>query len=305
MNMPAFSVIICTHNPRPDYLRRVLDALKAQTLPKEQWELLIIDNGSKERLAGAWDLSWHPGVRHVREDELGLTPARLRGIKESVGELLMFVDDDNVLRTDYLAVALQTMRENPLIGVLGAGRILPEFEVEPAPETRPFLNSLALRCEPRALYSNEITVRTRALPYGAGLCIRRRFAFLYLDSCATRAMGTSLDRKGNDLLSGGDIDLALHACREGCIAAVLPSLEVMHLIPAIRLEGDYLVRLAKGHAVADYHLARLWNWNAGDSENPVIKRLRHWKVRFRLKGLARKIFGAESKGVEEARKCWR
>ena len=45
--MISISAIICTHNPRPDYLRRVLDALKAQTLPKEQWELLLIDNASK------------------------------------------------------------------------------------------------------------------------------------------------------------------------------------------------------------------------------------------------------------------
>src|ERR1022692_4717847 len=97
-----FSVIICTHNPRPDYLRRTLDALKAQTLPKEQWELLLIDNASKEPLADTWDLSWHPQARHIREEALGLTRARLCGISQSKGELLVFVDDDNVLSADYL-----------------------------------------------------------------------------------------------------------------------------------------------------------------------------------------------------------
>src|SRR3989337_147732 len=96
------SVIICTHNPRPDYLRRALDALKAQTLPLEQWELLFIDNASRERLADLWDISWHPHARHVRESELGLTPARLRGIQESRGEVLVFIDDDNVLASDFL-----------------------------------------------------------------------------------------------------------------------------------------------------------------------------------------------------------
>jgi hypothetical protein len=35
------SVIICTHNPRMDYLARALAALKEQTLPKELWELLL------------------------------------------------------------------------------------------------------------------------------------------------------------------------------------------------------------------------------------------------------------------------
>src|SRR5216684_3043522 len=40
--MPSVSVIVCTHNPRSDYLRRVLDALQAQTVPMENWELLIV-----------------------------------------------------------------------------------------------------------------------------------------------------------------------------------------------------------------------------------------------------------------------
>ena len=56
------SVIICTHNPREDYLRRVLKALRAQSLSAEQWELLLIDNASKEPLAAAWDLSCSPAA---------------------------------------------------------------------------------------------------------------------------------------------------------------------------------------------------------------------------------------------------
>lgn len=79
----------------------MLDALNAQTLPKGEWELLLIDNASKEPLAAAWDLSWHPRGRHIRDDEIGLTPARLRGIKESQSEILAFVADDNVLEASY------------------------------------------------------------------------------------------------------------------------------------------------------------------------------------------------------------
>ena len=44
--MATLSVIICTHNPRLDYLRRTFDALKLQTLDRDQWELLLIDNAS-------------------------------------------------------------------------------------------------------------------------------------------------------------------------------------------------------------------------------------------------------------------
>ena len=48
----AVSVVIPTHNPRMDYLARVLEALRQQTLAKSLWELVIVDNGSREALAG-------------------------------------------------------------------------------------------------------------------------------------------------------------------------------------------------------------------------------------------------------------
>src|ERR1700724_388037 len=100
------SVIICTYNPRMDYLARVLSALQAQTLAREHWELLLIDNASNQPLRGRIDLSWHQHAKHVTEQKLGLTFARLRGIRESACELLVFVDDDNVLDPDYLEQAM-------------------------------------------------------------------------------------------------------------------------------------------------------------------------------------------------------
>ena len=97
MEQPDVSVILCTHNPRADYLNRVLVGLRRQTLSVRHWELLLIDNASKESIADRFDIGWHSNGRHVREDELGLSPARLRGISEGVAELLLFVDDDIIL----------------------------------------------------------------------------------------------------------------------------------------------------------------------------------------------------------------
>ena len=94
--VPLLSVIICTHNPYEDYSRRVLKALDLQTLCKDHWELLLIDNASAEPLSEKNDLSWPPpNAWHVREEELGLTPARLRGIRETCADILVFVDDIN------------------------------------------------------------------------------------------------------------------------------------------------------------------------------------------------------------------
>src|SRR5882672_7306824 len=102
--MIEVSVIICTHNPRPHYLVRALNALRAQTLSFDRWEFLLVDNASKEPVAETYDISWHPNARHVLEQELGLAPARRRGMREATCDLFIFVDDDNVLDPEYLSV---------------------------------------------------------------------------------------------------------------------------------------------------------------------------------------------------------
>jgi glycosyltransferase involved in cell wall biosynthesis len=77
-SLPRISVVICTHNPRLDYLDRVLAALKSQTLPLPEWELLLIDHAPRDPLANLRNLSWQPNARCVVEEKLGLTSARLR-----------------------------------------------------------------------------------------------------------------------------------------------------------------------------------------------------------------------------------
>ncbi len=100
-------MIVCTHNPRTDYFDRCVAALMGQTLAPERWELLVVDNVCAPEIASSLDLSWHARARIVREETLGLTPARLRGIQEASAALLVFVDDDNVPAPDYLEVALR------------------------------------------------------------------------------------------------------------------------------------------------------------------------------------------------------
>src|SRR3984957_20234809 len=126
------SVVICTHNSRPPYFSKCLEALHSQTLPLSSWELVIVDNRSDTPLADRIDLAWHPSARMIREETLGLTPARLRGIRESKGDLLVFVDGDNVLDPDFRRAARRTFEKSPFLGSGGChGR--PGFE-RPPPE---------------------------------------------------------------------------------------------------------------------------------------------------------------------------
>jgi glycosyltransferase involved in cell wall biosynthesis len=245
--MAYISVIVCTHNPRRDYLHRVLEALNNQTLPKMQWELLIVDNGSAERVADACDLSWHPGARHIRENVLGLTAARLRGIAESRGELLVFVDDDNVLAANFLERAVEISGKYPQIGAFGCGRLEPEFEVQPPDEIRFSLPMLALRSVPSAQWSNNPRDH-ELIPWGAGLCVTRRVADEYPAFVDRLGIVAVLGRKGWELFSGDDDVFSWVAAFLHLGFGIFPELKATHLIAAHRLRREYVVKLIRGHA---------------------------------------------------------
>ena len=244
------SALICTHNPRPDYFRRVLKALDKQTLPKTKWELLVVDNASDAKLADTWDLAWHPCARHIREDTLGLTPARLRGIAEASGELLIFVDDDNVLAPNYLEEALLIFACQPGLGAFGAGVLAPEFEVEPPPETRPYLNMLALRTvsSPR---SSTNPKDWESIPWGAGLCVPRAVAQSYCQLIASLEITTVLGRRGTQLFSGEDDVFSWVAASQGLGFGIFPRLQATHLIGALRLTPRYFVHLLHDHTFSN------------------------------------------------------
>jgi glycosyltransferase involved in cell wall biosynthesis len=233
------SVIICTHNPRLEYLHRTLEALGSQSLEYADWEILLIDNSSHEPLASRVDLSWHPLGRHIREEELGLTPARMRGIAEAKGDLLVFVDDDNVLRCDYLEVASRISETHPYLGAFG-GSIEAEFEVAPDPRFQSLLPGLAIRPVIGTKWANFGIV---SVPYGAGLCVTAKVAQTYAGNTNASEIRRSLDRRGSSLMGGGDLDLAMTSYDLGMGVGLFGDLGVTHLIDKRRLSPEYLRRV--------------------------------------------------------------
>jgi glycosyltransferase involved in cell wall biosynthesis len=283
----TISVVICTHNPRRDYLDKVLHALKSQTLPIEQWELLLIDNASDELLSSEIDLSWHPQACHIREEQLGLTPARLRGIQEAVAEIIVFVDDDNLLNPDYLEVALQISKDWPIIGAWG-GQTLPEFEETPPDWTKPYWGYLAIREFERDSWSN-LVHQHQTTPCGAGLCVRRIVAEKYASLARNDSKRFNMDRKDKLLLSCGDSDLAFTACDIGLGTGQFVSLKLTHLIPANRLQEEYLCRLVESIAYSSIILTSFrgeipvlpnQSWSKNLLENYYASRLNPIERRF-------------------------
>jgi glycosyltransferase involved in cell wall biosynthesis len=245
------SVIIPTHNPNEQRLQRTLDGLCAQTFPAAQWELLVVDNASLPivRLPAQGvrsDLS----VRIVQEFRLGLSSARKTGLRESRGEIIVFVDDDNVLAPDYLEQVCAAFARLPRVGALG-GKSLPEFAAPVATDDwrREFFPLLALR----DLGDNELVsqglrppgssvhIYPAFAPIGAGMALRIEA----LQTWLTTKSNTS-DRRGDELTSAGDNDMVLSIMKAGWEVGYLPALTLTHLIPAHRVATDYLARLNFG-----------------------------------------------------------
>jgi glycosyltransferase involved in cell wall biosynthesis len=240
------NVTICTHNPRKDHLERTLASLAAQDLDRAKWALVIVDNASSNGVCGTLDLAWHPNARVVREDRIGLTMARLRGISESVQELIVFVDDDNVLAPDYLSKLLELVDRYPLLGVIGAGRIEPEFEETPDAALEPYLPMLALRSVEGTHWSND--PGDQLIPWGAGMLVRRAVALRYKELILSDPLKQGLDRSGKALNSCGDDEFSWVACEMGLGKGIFSELVVTHLIGKSRVQREYLLRLAEGHA---------------------------------------------------------
>lgn len=263
----AVSVVIPTHNPRADYLAQVVDALKQQTLSPEQWELLVVDNASKEMLAGRLDLSWHPHARIVREERLGLTFARLRGIAEARGELIAWVDDDNVLAPDYLSCAANAFELYPQLAAAG-GKSLPQYEVTPPDWYNKDLVPLGIR----DLGEREALMRwcpaapreyPSTAPIGAGMVTRKPALEKWSKAVQSDPRRLRLGRTGNSLASGEDNDINLTLLHDGWDLAYLPQLRLTHLIPERRMTIDYQRRMARDSMksfilMLDQHGIRPW-----------------------------------------------
>jgi glycosyltransferase involved in cell wall biosynthesis len=242
------SVIICSHNSREDYLRRTLEALKAQTLDKNAWEIILVDNASDADLCSSLSVSWHPQARCIREPLIGHTNARLAGMRAARADLLVFVDDDNVLCPEYLEAAVQIAAKHPFLGVFG-GDLAGEFEMHPAPWAIPHLPCLAVRGVTQDSWANDYRSGV-PIPLGAGLCVRRMVADAYQAGLAKDPRRAFLGRAGQHLLGGDDVDLVRTACKVGLGFGVFQKLRLTHLIPKRRVELDYLAKIVESSAAS-------------------------------------------------------
>ncbi len=110
------SVIIPVFNDSGRLLN-CLRALEAQTYPKSDYEVIVVDNGSDEALEPQVNGFAH--VRVYREPQPGSYAARNKGISHAKGEIIAFTDADCIPAADWLengVAALLAIRGRGLVG---------------------------------------------------------------------------------------------------------------------------------------------------------------------------------------------
>ena len=124
------SVVIATFN-RADLLRRLLEQLDDQTIDAAHYEVIAVDDGSKEDtrelLAG---LKTRYALRIERQVNAGAAVARQRGVELARGKIIIVVDDDMQVKSTFLERHLAL---HPADNVVVLGRLRPDAKLADMP----------------------------------------------------------------------------------------------------------------------------------------------------------------------------
>lgn len=127
MSGPVATIVIPTF-ARPRQLQACLAALAQQTLA-EPWEVVVVDDGSPQSLAGiAPEWAGRLDLRVIRQENAGPAAARNRGVQEARGSLIAFTDDDCLPEPHWLERLVGAARERP--GALVGGTTVNGLDCE-------------------------------------------------------------------------------------------------------------------------------------------------------------------------------
>jgi len=113
---PAVSVVMPVRNGGPRFLL-ALQALALTDLPRHEWELVIVDDGSTDETA-AVAAQYADKLLRLRPDARGPGYARNRGFELTLGDYVAFINADVMVGTDTLRNAITTLMQNPELGAI-------------------------------------------------------------------------------------------------------------------------------------------------------------------------------------------
>lgn len=123
----ATVVVPCFNSLR--WLPQTLESILAQSCP--DFEVVLVDDGGSDDLAGWAERLGDPRVRVVRQENAGVSAARNRGVAEASGELVAFCDSDDLWEPDTLEVLVRRFDEDPAVGLVYGWYDVIDAEGEP------------------------------------------------------------------------------------------------------------------------------------------------------------------------------
>src|SRR5438132_6977928 len=130
---PLISVVIPTFN-RAAMLSATLESVAAQSISKYRYEVVVVDDGSKDTTADVCrDFAARIQLSHRYIDNSGISAAKNTGIMASRGKILLFFDDDDVADFHLLEEHIKAHERHPQenIAVLGYTTWAPTLSVTP------------------------------------------------------------------------------------------------------------------------------------------------------------------------------
>jgi glycosyltransferase involved in cell wall biosynthesis len=259
-----FTIAIPTFNSA-QRLPLLLEKLKAQTAVDDlTWEVVVVDNNSSDNTAEMvrqYQENWLDAVplRYILETQQGAAFARLKAVQEADGELIGFLDDDNLPDNNWIASAFAFCQKLPKAGAVG-GQIHANFEVQPPEGFDRIKQFLAIREHGSIPY--QFDAYNLRLPPAASLVVRKQ---AWMESVpAQPALSGKLP---GILIQGDDYEPLLYMYKSGWEIWYNPDMVTYHQIPHWRLEKDYLLKIARGCGLATYTLRTI---NAQPQETPIL-----------------------------------
>jgi glucosyl-dolichyl phosphate glucuronosyltransferase len=242
----VISVIISTFN-RAEFLPACFKSLSNQTLSKDEFEIILIDNNCTDTTAQICKdfIDDHKDIkfRYIIETNQGLSFARNRGIIESAGEVVTFLDDDAYADEDFLKSIVIFMEKNKKVVSVG-GRILLHFETRPPEWLNKYLASLLGYFNPS---KNVFQFNKKNYPRGSNMTFRKEIF------SKIGYFNTDLGRKGGNLEGSEEKDLFTRIYSINEIVYFLPQTLVHHVIPEERTKPAFIRRQAIGVGKSEWN----------------------------------------------------
>ena len=130
-SMLKISAIICTFK-RPDYLRQALQSVCEQSLPREEYEIIVVDNAVDseiERIVREFD-DGRINLRYLAEERVGLSLARNTGLMAAVAPYVAYIDDDARAETHWLEALVDAFTQTSPPPAAVGGRVWLDWQGE-------------------------------------------------------------------------------------------------------------------------------------------------------------------------------